>query len=115
MTGLFRIATLSLFALGAAGAATDAVQAQGVHHGASWGAHADLFSSTNFRGHRIRLTTSVADLRWYGFGGRVGSVRVVGRWRLCSMTNFRGHCTTVTHNRSSLGGLRVESVRFVSR
>jgi hypothetical protein len=113
MTGLFRAAAVSLLALGAMGSVP--AQAQPVRHGSAWGAHVDLFSSTNFRGQRIRLTTSVADLRWYGFNGRANSARVSGRWRLCSQTNFRGHCTTLTHSRSSLNGMRVQSVRFLSR
>jgi len=76
----------------------------------------DLFSSTNFRGSRVRLTTSVSDLRWYGFGGRTQSFRAHGRWRLCSQTNYRGHCSTVRGSRSSLGataGGNVRSARFL--
>ncbi|TFU02882.1 hypothetical protein EUV02_06625 [Polymorphobacter arshaanensis] len=76
----------------------------------------DLFSQPNFRGQRVRLTTSVSDLRWYGFGDRTESFRAHGRWRLCSQTNFRGHCTSVRGNRSSLGataGGRVRSARFL--
>ncbi len=76
----------------------------------------DLFSQPNFRGQRVRLTTSVSDLRWYGFGDRTESFRAHGRWRLCSQTNYRGHCTNVRGNRSSLGataGGRVRSARFL--
>jgi hypothetical protein len=76
----------------------------------------DLFSQPNFRGQRVRLTTSVSDLRWYGFGDRTDSFRAHGRWRLCSQTNYRGHCTSVRGNRSSLGataGGRVRSARFL--
>lgn len=76
----------------------------------------DLFSQPNFRGQRIRLTSSVSDLRWYGFGDRTESFRAHGRWRLCSQTNFRGHCTSVRGNRSSIGataGGRVRSARFL--
>ena len=76
----------------------------------------DLFSQPNFRGQRVRLTTSVSDLRWYGFGDRTESFRAHGRWRLCNQTNYRGHCTTVRGNRSSLGataGGRVRSARFL--
>ena len=70
----------------------------------------------NTGGQRVRLTTSVSDLRWYGFGDRTESFRAHGRWRLCSQTNFRGHCTSVRGNRSSLGataGGRVRSARFL--
>lgn len=123
MFRIFRVAALTAiaglaFVTGAAQAQSTSVTVthnRGGHHGGAWGAHIDLFSSTNFRGQRVRLTTSVSDLRWYGFGGRANSARVSGRWRLCSQTNFRGHCTTVSHSRSSLGGMRVQSVRFVSR
>jgi hypothetical protein len=81
----------------------------------SWAA-IDLFSQPNFRGQRVRLISSVSDLRWYGFGDRTESFRAHGRWRLCSQTNFRGHCTNVRGNRSSLGataGGRVRSARFL--
>lgn len=83
--------------------------------GGHWGS-IDLYSQRNFRGQRIRLTTSVSDLRWYNFSGRTESFRVRGQWRLCSQTNFRGHCTTVRSNRSSLGavaGGNVRSARFI--
>jgi hypothetical protein len=83
--------------------------------GGHWGS-IDLYSQRNFRGQRIRLTTSVSDLRWYNFSGRTESFRVRGQWRLCSQTNFRGHCTTVRNSRSSLGGTaggNVRSVRFL--
>jgi hypothetical protein len=76
----------------------------------------DLFSQRDFRGQRVRLTTSVSDLRWYNFGGRTQSFRAHGRWRLCSQTNFRGHCTNVRGNRSSIGataGGNVRSARFL--
>ena len=83
--------------------------------GSRWAA-IDLFSQHNFRGSRIRLTSSVSDLRWYGFSGRTQSFRAHGRWRLCSQTNYRGHCSTVRGNRSSLGataGGNVRSARFL--
>lgn len=83
--------------------------------GGHWGS-IDLYSQRNFRGQRVRLTTSVSDLRWYNFSGRTESFRARGQWRLCSQTNFRGHCTTVRNNRSSLGataGGNVRSARFI--
>lgn len=106
---------LVLVTLAVPGAAQSSVNVNINNGGGRWAA-IDLFSQSNFRGSRVRLTTSVSDLRWYGFSGRTQSFRAHGRWRLCSQTNFRGHCTSVRGNRSSLGataGGQVRSARFL--
>ena len=74
-----------------------------------------LFQAGGFGGRSLWLTSSVSDLRWYNFNNRAASARVSGRWRLCDRPHFRGHCTTISSNRSSLPMRgRVQSVRFIS-
>ncbi|MGL4543841.1 MAG: beta/gamma crystallin-related protein [Polymorphobacter sp.] len=120
MSGRFiKLAALAL-ALVVTGAPVTAQNSVNVNintggRGGQWGS-IDLYSQRNFRGQRVRLTTSVSDLRWYNFSGRTESFRVRGQWRLCNQTNFRGHCTTVRNSRSSLGGTaggNVRSARFL--
>jgi Beta/Gamma crystallin len=120
MLGKFAAIAALALALVTAGAPATAQNSVNVNINAGGGggrwAAIDLFSQRDFRGQRVRLTTSVSDLRWYGFSGRTQSFRAHGRWRLCSQTNYRGHCTTVRGNRSSLGataGGNVRSARFL--
>ena len=64
-------------------------------------------------GQALRLTGPAPDLRDYNFDDRASSLRVEGKWFVCSGTNYRGECTRVTgsFNVGSKWNKRISSAR----
>jgi hypothetical protein len=76
---------------------------------------ATLYDRNRFRGRSISVTGPVSNLSRSGFNDRASSIRLEGRWLLCSDADFRGRCRTVNgdvENLSRLGlGNALSSMR----
>jgi beta/gamma crystallin len=68
----------------------------GPGHGPGYGGgrpSIQLFSSRNFGGQSITLTTTVSDFERLGYNDRADAAIVRGTtWRLCTDARMRGHC-----------------------
>jgi len=68
--------------------------------GGNWGGggpgdQAVLFEERGFRGRSITISGSASNLRHLGFNDKAMSIRVRGRWQICSDANYRGQCSTI--------------------
>lgn len=67
-----------------------------------------LYEGTGFRGRSVRVEGSSSNLKYLGFNDKAWSVRLRGRWLLCSDANYRGECVTVTGDVADLSRLGLE-------
>ena len=68
--------------------------------GGNWGGGgpgdtAVLYDQPGFRGRSVTVSGSASNLRNFGFNDKAMSIRVRGRWQICSDANFRGQCSTI--------------------
>ena len=78
-----------------------------------------LFDRPNFQGKSRRWTDDITDLSDKDFNDKAQSVRVRGRWRVCSDSDNRGHCEFLTRDVADLRSLgldrTVSSFSYVGR
>ena len=81
------------------------------------GGRLTLYARPHYRGQEVTLTRSTSNLRFVGFRDPVMSLRVHGRWRVCEHTDYRGRCSTMRHDQSTIFGLtgHSSSARFEGR
>ena len=76
-----------------------------------------LYADPYFRGRGLYLRQSEPDLRRWRFNDRTQSLRVSGRWQVCSKTYYRGTCRVVGRPHRQLYNIgmdrRITSVRFL--
>jgi hypothetical protein len=76
-----------------------------------------LYADPHYRGRGLFLRQSEPNLRRWNFNNRAQSIRVSGRWQICSKTYFRGDCRVVRSSRRQLYGIgmdrRISSIRFL--
>jgi hypothetical protein len=66
-----------------------------------------LFEMRGFRGGSIAVRGSASNLSRFGFNDRASSIRLRGRWQLCSDASFRGRCVTVRGDVEDLSRLGI--------
>lgn len=78
-----------------------------------------LFDRPGFQGKSRSWNDDVDDLSSKGFNDHAASVRVRGRWRVCSDSNSRGRCQDVTRDIPDLKMIgmdkAISSVRYIGR
>jgi hypothetical protein len=78
-----------------------------------------FYRLSDFEGAALVLLEDEPDIARFGLGNRARSVRVSGRWLLCSEPGFRGRCVEVRASESRLAwGKRLTSIgsaRYLGR
>lgn len=78
-----------------------------------------LHGYQNYGGNWVMFQRSVPDLRRYNFDNKTRSIRVSGRWELCSGRNYTGRCVKTSVSRSQLNSMKldrsVSSLRYLGR
>ncbi|PZT98360.1 MAG: hypothetical protein DI624_08070 [Brevundimonas sp.] len=86
--------------------------------GGGWGRSSiTVYENANFRGASREFTSEDRNLGRTPFNDRISSMRVQGRWEVCTDAEFRGRCRVVEGNvRNLSGGFNdsISSVRPVS-
>ena len=82
------------------------------------GDYATFYENGDFRGYSFTLTTSEPNFGRPGLmNDKVSSVRLRGRWLLCTDGDYRGRCEEVSRDYSDLGELRlndaISSARYL--
>jgi len=64
----------------------------------------EVYADINYKGRSATLDTSTPDVGARGMGALISSIRVPPgeTWQVCSETNFRGRCRTLTGDASDL-------------
>jgi hypothetical protein len=74
-------------------------------NGGGWGRSSiTVYDSSNFRGSSREFTSEDRNLGRTPFNDRISSVRVQGRWEVCTDAEFRGRCRIVEGDVRNLSG-----------
>ena len=74
-------------------------------NGGGWGRSSiTVYENSNFRGASREFTSEDRNLGRTPFNDRISSVRVQGRWEVCTDAEFRGRCRVVEGDVRNLSG-----------
>lgn len=78
-----------------------------------------VYEDSNFRGRSMSFNGEVANLERSGMNDRISSIRLRGRWEVCTDAYFRGSCRIVSGDERNLGSSgfndRISSLRPARR
>lgn len=78
-----------------------------------------LYRLAEYEGAALILLESEPDVTRFGLGNRARSLRVSGRWLICSEPDFRGRCAEISSGQPRLAWsqrlTRVGSARYLGR